>query len=84
VRAAILIRDELPRLLGGRAAQVDARLAELLNSAPEEITDEIIELLRAHPETRRWLRAYLGRPDGEKSLPPDRGNLAAGSQPRRR
>jgi CHAT domain len=84
VRAAILIRGELPRLLGDHAAQVDARLAELLTGAPEEITDELIELLRAYPETRRWLRAYLGRPDGEKSLPPDRGNLAAGSQPRRR
>jgi hypothetical protein len=76
VCAATLIRDELPRLLGDRAVQVDARLAELLNGVPEEVTDEIIELLRTYPETRRWLRAYLGRPDGEKSLPPDRDDSA--------
>ena len=76
VHAATLIRDELPRLLGDRAARVDARLAELLNGVPEEVTDQIIVLLRAYPETRRWLRAYLDRPDGEKSLPPDRDDSA--------
>jgi len=55
------IRPFLPELLGNDAVQVDKQLAELLAKAMagQQVEQQILEILKSHPDTRNWIAEFL-------------------------
>jgi hypothetical protein len=66
------IRPHLPALLGDRAPQVDARVADLLAQAKDgqTVDKEILALLKHEQSTYYWIAEYLSSDSVTKGFAP--------------
>ncbi|MFM7427783.1 MAG: hypothetical protein ACKO7W_22750 [Elainella sp.] len=69
LEGARTIRFFLPDLLGTEAEAVDQQLAELLGQAKagQQADQQILEILKGHPETYRWIAEFLSSEPDPKS-----------------
>lgn len=70
LEACRTLRPLLPQLVPALADQIDHQLAQLLNQPDLEDNppvDRLVEILDAHPETKRWFDQFL------ENLTPKRG-----------
>ncbi|WP_088893244.1 hypothetical protein [Leptolyngbya ohadii] len=73
------IRPALPELLEAGAESFDRQLAELLAEAKagQPVEDEILRLLRSHPNTEPWTAEYLRPKTNSRGFTPLPGSIGS-------